>query len=566
MMHRVVVVDDKPIIRRALVQTIGWDALRCEVVGQAEDGLQARSVIASTKPDIVITDIKMPGLTGLELAEWMNAAHPLTKTILITGYQDFEYAQQAVKLKAFDFILKPVRNEELQKAVRTAVCELEKDRQELVRRESMEQRADQLAAWRHQSIPDLQSKLLEDLLSRRCREQSEAESRAMELSMLSVRYSLVMIRNLATQGNAGGDSTSLSKRDSTSLLKKDSTSLSQGESSPATCFDLLSEEAVAIAQRCGFQIVSTRREQELLLVCLFPKVTAWRETRVKLQQFCSKLHQHADEGGYCSVRLASSETMKSLIELPQAYQAVNRLMEGAFFRDAKILFPEENVPSKAAGQFSIMHALESLQPMMENQSNEEMLEHLSGLAEQIEVFSGGNILVVKGLISEICLGAARYYFRKTGDEFGLDKSVDRMMEEIFQLTSMREASRYLFEIISSIKQKLEQGSTYSLHVKKIVDYINRHYADNVSLSTVAEHFGLSSSYLSRLVRSETGVNFVDLLTKARIESAKRLLKDSKHKVNEVGEMVGYKEYAYFYQVFKRFEGVSPKDYKNKSLE
>ncbi|MNI15822.1 HTH-type transcriptional regulator YesS [compost metagenome] len=134
------------------------------------------------------------------------------------------------------------------------------------------------------------------------------------------------------------------------------------------------------------------------------------------------------------------------------------------------------------------------------------------------------------------------------------------------MTSMLEATSYLGEVIRSIKGKLEQSSNYSLHVRKVIDYINRHYADNVSLSSVAEHFGLSSSYLSRLVRAEAGVNFVDLLTKARIEAAKRLLKNPKYKVNEVSEKVGYKEYAYFYQVFKKFEGVSPKDYKNKGLE
>ncbi len=107
---------------------------------------------------------------------------------------------------------------------------------------------------------------------------------------------------------------------------------------------------------------------------------------------------------------------------------------------------------------------------------------------------------------------------------------------------------------------------YSLVVKKVIDHINSHIADNINLTSTADHFGLSPSYLSRLLRTETGINFVDLVSKARIEAAKRLLMDPKNKVNEVGEMVGYKEYAYFYQVFKRIEGQSPKEYKNRSKE
>ncbi|WP_420872028.1 helix-turn-helix domain-containing protein [Cohnella rhizosphaerae] len=130
---------------------------------------------------------------------------------------------------------------------------------------------------------------------------------------------------------------------------------------------------------------------------------------------------------------------------------------------------------------------------------------------------------------------------------------------------MKEASEYVAALIRTVKDKLDGGDKdYSLVVKKSIDYINAHFAETISLTSLADHFGLSSGYLSRLLRAETGINFVDLVVKARIEAAKRLLRDPRLKVNEVGEMVGYKEYAYFYQVFKKVEGVSPKEYKNRS--
>ncbi|MBW7459870.1 response regulator, partial [Paenibacillus sepulcri] len=87
MKKRVVVIDDKPLIRQAIVQTIDWNKLNCTVVGQAEDGIEGKQVILVNKPDILITDIKMPGLSGLDLAELMQSSFPLSKTILITGYQ-----------------------------------------------------------------------------------------------------------------------------------------------------------------------------------------------------------------------------------------------------------------------------------------------------------------------------------------------------------------------------------------------------------------------------------------------------------------------------------------------
>ncbi|UVI32801.1 response regulator transcription factor [Paenibacillus spongiae] len=547
MKRTVVVVDDKPLIRQSIVQTIDWDKLNCMVVGQAEDGIEGKRLILEQQPDILITDIKMPGLSGLDLAAYMHATFPLSKTILITGYQDFEYAQRAVRLGVYDFIVKPVRNEELQRVIGLAVEEMEGRDMEIHHLEQMAVACTWLEARHQSSLPSLRSKFIAELISGSVPLEPDLDQTAADLAITGVRNAIVIVRSKQTAATVQG---------------VDSTRIHSG------IHRSLTEMAQAAAAKREFQIIESYPRDDLVFACLFPKVLTPRELRMKLQGFCHDFIElvRLRHGLHCCIAVSSA--YKLLPELKPAFAEASALMESSFFRtEEPVLFPEPRHHSIEGGKFSIIRDLEQFNQMLEHASSEEMIAHLEQFLEQIQVYCEGNILVAKGLLSDVCLVAARYYFRVTGDEFGLNKSIDEILEDVYRLPNMKEASDYLAAFVKNIKGKLEgSDKQYSLVVKKSIDYINSHFSENISLTAVAEHFGLSPSYLSRLLRTETGINFVDLVYKARIEAAKRLLKDPKHKVNEVGEMVGYKEYAYFYQVFKKVEGISPKEYKNRSKE
>ncbi|RAV11135.1 response regulator transcription factor [Paenibacillus contaminans] len=542
MTYKVVVIDDKPFIRQAIVQTIDWDKLNCTVVGQAEDGIEGKRLIQELQPDILVSDIKMPGLSGLDLAELIGTDYPMSKTILITGYQDFEYAKRAVRLGVFDFIVKPINNEELSNVIRRAVSELDNRRTEHENNAKITTAFVELEKQHTSSIPSLRSKLIGDLIAGTDNVQEQVSN----LEILFSRYVLHIVRTKEKPAAAGTSGTKLRKQ---MQLR-------------------LAEQAHELTNKRDFYLIESLQSDDLIFVCLFPKALPQREIRMKLQSFCSEFIQEASSKENISCTIAVSSVYKSLLELPEAFREATATMDSSFFRaEESVLFSDHGQQTKEMGKFSIIQDLEQFNEMLEHKSSEEVIGHLERFLEQITAYSEGNILVVKGLLSEVCLAAARHYFRVTGDEFGLGKSVDQILEEVYRLSSMKEASAYLGSFIGHIKRKLEGGDkVYSLVVKKVVDYINSHLADSINLTSTADHFGLSPSYLSRLLRTETGINFVDLVSKARIEAAKRLLMDPKNKVNEVGEMVGYKEYAYFYQVFKRLEGQSPKEYKNRSKE
>lgn len=127
-MMKVAVIDDNPLVVRAIASTIDWAALGCVVVGIADNGEDAQTLICEQRVDIVISDIKMPGMDGLALCERINALDLRIKVILITGYQEFELAQQAVRVGAFDLLSKPVSNDAVCRVVKNAMEALEKER------------------------------------------------------------------------------------------------------------------------------------------------------------------------------------------------------------------------------------------------------------------------------------------------------------------------------------------------------------------------------------------------------------------------------------------------------
>lgn len=547
MKYKVIVIDDKPIIRQAIVKTMNWELLNCEVVGQAEDGIEGKRLIMALQPDILVTDIKMPGLSGLDLAELMSTALPVSKTILITGYHEFEYAKRAVRLGVYDFIVKPINTDELSQVIRRAVSELDNRRLEQENTAKMTSAYVELEKQHTSSIPTIRSKLIGDIISGNHSDEEPLLESGQTSGIMFSRFVLLIVRTKEKQAGADGAQTTKFRQQVQQHL---------------------SEQAHLLAGKREMDLIESLRNNELIFVCLFPKVLPQREMKMKLQSFCSEFIEEVRSKAYSSCFIAVSSVYKSMRDLPEAYREAAQLMDSSFFRaEDGVMFPEPSQQVKELGKFSIIQDLEQFNQMLENKTSDEIIAHMERFLNQITVYSDGNILVVKGLLSEVCLAAARYYFRVTGDEFGLGKSVDQLLEEVYRLPSMKEASAYLASFIGYIKKKLQgEDKEYSLVVKKVVDYINNHFADNINLTSIADQFGLSPSYLSRLLRTETGINFVDLVSKARIEAAKQLLMDPKNKVNEVGERVGYKEYAYFYQVFKRMEGQSPKEYKNRSKE
>ncbi|MDF2921455.1 MAG: two component transcriptional regulator, arac family protein [Paenibacillaceae bacterium] len=430
---RTIVLDDKPLIRKAIVQHVDWPALGCLVVGEAGNGLEGMRLIDECKPDLMVTDIRMPGCDGLELADYMKRVSPGSRVILITGHQEFEYARRAVTVGAFDFILKPIHYTELQRIIAKAAEEMLRERQEEAERLQALQISENYERDFREALPFLRSKLVADYIT-------------------------------GQNGQGGG----------------------------------LTERAELLEFQ-WFMLVHCRLRQS-----------------DKMQD-----REHADR--------------PALPALRQAIAAAG----GEWAREAA-----------AAGAEAVQAAVgEDLVLVL-------MLKHARFHSEERAMAAA---TACAAHWEQLVLDIA-------GREGGITASSSlyghpSQLKEAFAETA-RQLDAYFFAGFSAGDQPGRSRTVYSQNVKRALEFIRTHYAKTLNLSLVARELNVNPSYLSRILSQETGSSFVELVARARIEAAKRLLKEGQYRVNEVCERVGYKEYNYFYQIFKKYTGMTPTDYKN----
>jgi two-component system response regulator YesN len=208
--------------------------------------------------------------------------------------------------------------------------------------------------------------------------------------------------------------------------------------------------------------------------------------------------------------------------------------------------------------------LEQFTQMLSSAEPEEIDKRVMTLLNQIGTYASGNIAVAKILISELCITIAKYYFKQHNNEWVLGKTLDEILADVNRLGNTDQAADYIKGVLKQLREREQEGkaTAYSAIVRNILNYIQENYNQELGLNVVAEHFRLSQGHISRLLRKETGSSFVDIVTHTRLEAAKRLMRDPTRRIQEISEMVGFKNYIYFYQVFKKVENLSPQEYKN----
>lgn len=513
MTMKVIVIDDKPLIRRAIVETLDWSLMGCEVVASAEDGVAGAAAIEEHDPDLIITDIRMPGMDGLQLAEFAIARRSDCKVIVITGYQDFNYAKQCVHLGVFDYIVKPIDNEELASTVIKAVTELNRERQAQLQQIML------LPSAKKQGIADI-------LMGRPTSGISE--------QLKATSYAIFVVRDGAH-------------------------SWFEQEEHPVHSSDLPQEIRTVLEENAPgerVEIYPIEIRHDFIHVYMFKDGQCEEEI---IQRFrgmgerLEKLFDVLDRGRY---RYEWCPPVQSVDGIRGQYVETARKLQTYFFNRSS-----EQVSDQV--KLSLLHDLDQFTLMLGTATPEEVDGQVDTLLDRIRSYASGSVAVAKVLISELCLTIAKFYYKQAGYEWGLGKSVNEILAEVHRLGNTDQAAGYIRDMLEALRKRQQgQASTYSAIVRKILSYIQERYHEELALNVVAQHFHLSQGHVSRLLRKETGLSFVDIVTRTRLEAAKRLMLDPTKRIQEVSESVGFKNYTYFYQVFKRYENISPQEYKN----
>ena len=505
MRYKVLIADDNPLICESLRKTIHWEKYQCSVVQCVENGKEAWNQIIRLKPEIVITDIKMPEMDGLELTEKIKEQNPGILIIMITGYQDFEYAKRAISLGVKELVLKPIDNKEMEEALKKVTDDL--------------------------SLENEKNNILKNMfLSGSLLELDEILK---ENSWLKDHnYGIIIGRPLCSDKQIVGTIRQIIEHDIEEIFSKNN------------CVNLIIR-------------------QDLVFIVGINKSWSSRNYRVYMKNILYNIQDHIKKIYETSVKVSfclsslTTDIKEIICNYERAEKYLNREMFSGNPGSVIIIQPVSNEKNKEKLTLKDMN---NFYQLIESSDQKSVLGEVDSIISDILDISGKDVFKTKCLLNEICISLHKYYEKKL-PEINQDYSINQILEAINKIRDVDEGRTYLNQMAVEIQSHHKKHiSGQNPTIVQAMEYIRKNYKGNVTLSTLADYLNMNPSYLSRFLKKETGSNFVDILARIRMEKAKKLL-DEGVRVVEVGEQVGYSDYTYFYQVFKRFEGISPSEYK-----
>ncbi|MFB9327119.1 response regulator [Paenibacillus aurantiacus] len=541
-MFHVLIVDDYPDQVESMVSTIPFEELGIGEVYKAYSGMEALDIVKSCTVDIVITDIRMPGMSGLELLQRIRESSGKTKCIFISGHADFDYAKQAIELQSSHYLLKPVETEELIRTLTSVVAELHAEWEEVA---SYQRAVHTLRE--HMSL--LSGELLNHLLQDRRYPQAVIARR---MGMLDLPFRI-------------GDRTGM-------FLMRLEDGFDDFDD-----YDLSLME-FAVANIAGeifgdrYHLWHCKDTYDNLVFLLKAKkadegdqAAEWRQ----VEKLAASMHRSA--GAYLkrSVSIAVSDRFEAFPErLSRMHQiclsAIRRQIgdESDFFVTAR----EESEPSIARG-LRVPYQPPLLIHLLETGSWEKAARKLDDMfAELAQKWAESPEYAQEVLFS--VMSSFHYVAHKNGRQLGeiMGGGHHGWMEGVQPISSykqLRDAVYLAFARLSEDAQRNTKDSR-KLIVKRIHHFIEANIANDLTLQAIADHVKLHPAYLSKAYKTETGMNVGDYVLKQRMALAARLLQDGSDKIYEIATQTGYLTTHYFSKVFKSYFGMTPLEFREKS--
>ena len=534
-MLKVIIADDEQHISKLLESLIDWEKLGFRIVGKARDGYGALKLCSELEPDFLITDIRMPGLSGMDLIRELHRMNPQIKVIIITGYSQFQYAHQALRYGVVDYLLKPIRREELIRALEAG--------REQGQLKSTFQRAEE-SDFVPRSMQNIKGNLLADIL--KDRELLKAFSKK---DRLPEEYHL----------RFSGNSWQLLQIEV--VLNSEENTISVHEYLEKKLREILNEEfrneelELIIAADGGsiYCLLNGSREALLnvkdhlqpiknsLLVVneLFKKIIF----TVGVSTVCDSF----DRIDSCLDECAEAVRYKIIAGKNQVIRfsgiPANKY-DPDYFTNAE--FRKEYLYAIAEGE--------------EEPVKEILAELVSAVYKQLDTLDGTVIREIYRNVVTLFFTGAQVLGLEEDENTSHEKLIGRF-EYFYSITA---AFNYLSDTFMNLlrrcREEQESRSTKPVRVAQL--YIEEHYMEPLTLEEIAQEIGFNDSYLSSIFKKQVGKSVIDYLTNVRIQHAKELLIDPERSVEDISDEVGFSDPKYFTRRFKKYTGVSPREYRN----
>lgn len=529
-MYTLLIADDEPLIRNGVKKIIDWESLGFSEIFLAEDGQEALDIIRKNHVDLVLTDIVMPFMDGLELTETLSREFPQIHVVILTGHEDFQYAQKSVGLGVKNYILKPIGAESLYKEMKE-ICE--KLHIENSQRQYIQSMKNQL----RQSLPVLQEQTLNKIVcsaDRNLRLYLE-RAKSLQLDMSQAPYEIgVMDLDMENISGADYDLYLFASRNIVKeCLGKEHYVFEDGK------------DRVVILFRCG-TLEAESHDLIYDVLCIIQKSIY---NTIRLKTTC-----------------ALGTTAATLDELNQAYRNAKKALECKYSLGSNNVYDIEDLNYLERSFYYPQQELHHLTKSIMIGNTEEIERAVRSVFRdngKDGSLSGKNVKV-------IYMEAMNALLRELA---GLKDIPDEMWNRGFVLyqkfetySSLREMEDELIRFACSIRDEMNSAQTNSgmQVIDKVKDYVMRNYKNpEISLTSAAEFASVSTGYLSGLFKKEAGTNFVKYLTDVRMEKSMQLLRSTDMKTYEIAYETGFSNPHYFSVSFKKYTGMSPSEFRAK---
>lgn len=538
-MFRLVIVDDEPTVRHGLMSYFDWDKYGIEVVGEADDGDVGLEVIERLKPDIVLTDVRMPQMDGIRLSHEIKERFPGTKIVFVSGHDDADYLKSALKVNAVDYIFKPVDRLELAAVIERVVNELKEAEQERTYIVDMQVKLTQ-------SMPLLREKflmsLIRDGIPHPARIKDRLDFLGLDLPSQAVYWTIVVKIDDSAQVVA-----TRSERDQ-QLLSYSILNIVQeiiGKYMQGYAFENRNGEFVGILR------MGEEDTQEEMLLGVAEDI---RDSLLKWLKI--------------SVTIGVGERISELGSLPQSYNQAQEAADHRWYLGKNHIISIDHLQqnNESAYRFDAAQGERILSVVKSSDKvalHAELDDVFVPLSQNRRLgFSYGRnvslqlILLTSRLLQELNM---------LGPE--MDSKERDLWERIFKQERIADlrgiVEEYLLQVCERIEEK-RKGKPKNV-IERIHALIEQRYAENLQINDIAKEVFLSSTYMCLLFKQETGETINEFMTKVRIEKAKELLSDPRNKFYEVCYQVGYSDPSYFSKLFKKYVGLTPSAYRDQMI-
>ena len=524
MNYKVFLVEDEIVTREGIRDNVDWEAAGFEFCGEAPDGEMALPLIEETKPDVLITDIKMPFMDGLQLSKIVHEQMPWVKIVILSGHNEFEYAQSALKLGVTDYLLKPVSSKDLYRVLETLSGTLEQEKQEREELKKLERSIEDNLVYRREKF------LIQLLMGGISSAEAIEQSRQVGLDILARYYLVIFIR--------------IELCDEVQL------------------FDYHEYQRVEklVSKFAGnnLDVLLTKKDLEELVLLIKS----------------DNLEQLVEEGKFLAYLIKDEVEQQTDCKIVVGLGSPQDRLGDIHHSFAEALVRSR--PDQTAGmrfqtdleRFNLVKIdREAIENYIKTGVKQGFDEFFSSVIQPIGEVALNSHPIKHYLFVDIILTVSQFISDLGGDADKLASNVHRIENSLVDIRNMKDLKEEVRQIFATA---LNFRHSQVSHERAIILHQAKAYIDeemsnhDLKMSTVADKFSISASHFSTIFHQEFGVTFRDYLSNIRINHAKELLRTTNLSIAKIAYQCGYNDSHYFSSAFKRQTGLPPREFRAQS--